>query len=230
MSYCVNCGVKLKNSEKKCPLCNTPVINPNKKNSDYEPAYSNKIEDFKKINYKYLSKLVILLLMFTSFIIVLVDLIFSRDITWSLYVVSSILYLGSYLSFMVYKNIYISLIINLLSTELFILLIAYLNNGMHWYLYLVLPFIIIIWLYIMLVTYLIKRKKGNFLKRISLCLLFCGLTIIAVEVCIDLFRFNIINYNWSLYAALPITIISTLIFILSYSKRIVDEIKQRMFI
>ena len=29
MSYCVNCGVELDASLKNCPLCNTPVINPN---------------------------------------------------------------------------------------------------------------------------------------------------------------------------------------------------------
>lgn len=29
MSYCVNCGVELEKSIKKCPLCNTPVLNPN---------------------------------------------------------------------------------------------------------------------------------------------------------------------------------------------------------
>lgn len=29
MSYCVNCGVELEESIKKCPLCQTPVINPN---------------------------------------------------------------------------------------------------------------------------------------------------------------------------------------------------------
>ena len=28
MSYCVNCGVKLDDALNKCPLCNTPVINP----------------------------------------------------------------------------------------------------------------------------------------------------------------------------------------------------------
>lgn len=230
MSYCVNCGVKLKNSEKKCPLCNTKVINPNKVNSEYEPVYSNKIETFKKINYKYLSKLIILLLMATAFVILIFDFIISKNITWSLYVVASILYLCCHLSFAVVKNIYLSLVIHLVSTELFLLLIAYLNNGMHWYLYLVFPFIFIVWSYIILVTYLIKRKKGNFLKRISLCLLFCGLTVILVEASIDLFRFNIINYTWSLYAAFPITIISIFIFILSYNKKIVDEIKQRMFI
>lgn len=29
MSYCVNCGVELEESIRKCPMCNTPVINPN---------------------------------------------------------------------------------------------------------------------------------------------------------------------------------------------------------
>ena len=29
MSYCVNCGVKLEESLVRCPLCNTPVMNPN---------------------------------------------------------------------------------------------------------------------------------------------------------------------------------------------------------
>ena len=28
MSYCVNCGVELDASAKKCALCNTPVYNP----------------------------------------------------------------------------------------------------------------------------------------------------------------------------------------------------------
>ena len=29
MSYCVNCGVELTESANSCPLCDTPVINPN---------------------------------------------------------------------------------------------------------------------------------------------------------------------------------------------------------
>lgn len=32
MSYCVQCGVKLEQSLKTCPLCHTPVINPNELN------------------------------------------------------------------------------------------------------------------------------------------------------------------------------------------------------
>ncbi len=29
MSYCVHCGVELAPSEEKCPLCKTPVMDPN---------------------------------------------------------------------------------------------------------------------------------------------------------------------------------------------------------
>jgi len=48
MSYCVNCGVKLKSSEKKCPLCKTVVINPNKHDNIYEASYPKRIENIKK--------------------------------------------------------------------------------------------------------------------------------------------------------------------------------------
>ena len=30
MSYCVNCGVELDDTAQACPLCHTPVLNPNK--------------------------------------------------------------------------------------------------------------------------------------------------------------------------------------------------------
>ena len=34
MSYCVNCGVELDPSLTSCPLCNTPVVNPNETNTE----------------------------------------------------------------------------------------------------------------------------------------------------------------------------------------------------
>ena len=50
MSYCVNCGVKLDKSLKKCPLCNTVVYNPNIKEEINKPVYSTEIEIIKSIN------------------------------------------------------------------------------------------------------------------------------------------------------------------------------------
>ena len=48
MSYCVNCGVELEKSEKKCPLCGVEVINPAQPPEDKEPRqrpYPNRREE-----------------------------------------------------------------------------------------------------------------------------------------------------------------------------------------
>ena len=37
--YCVNCGVKLSDTEKRCPLCQTAVYHPDLPLRDAEPLY-----------------------------------------------------------------------------------------------------------------------------------------------------------------------------------------------
>jgi hypothetical protein len=230
MSYCVNCGVKLAKSEAKCPLCNTKVINPNKLKDDYVPAYSNKIEMIKSIDYKFTSRLILVILLTLASITVLCDLIITRNISWSIYVVCALIHLSSYLMFMVNKNIYISFGVVFITLELLLFSIAYLNNGLNWYIYLVFPFVFILFSYVLICTHIIKKRRKGLLRRFILCLLFSDIALICIESGIDLFRHNKFNYTWSLYAALPITIISFLLFILSFNRKLIEEIKQRIFI
>ena len=68
MSYCVNCGVKLKLSEKVCPLCNTKVINPNNLECIDKPVYPVLTDEFNKINYKFICEIITIVLCFASFI------------------------------------------------------------------------------------------------------------------------------------------------------------------
>ena len=230
MSYCVNCGVKLKKSEKVCPLCNTKVINPNIINDDYKPGYSSLVEEYNKINVKFLCKLITDILLVVASVTVLCDFIISKNLTWSIYVVASILYLDSKLTFVLFKKKFIPLLIELLSTEGLLFIIAYLNNGLHWFLYLVCPFIFIIWLYIILCIFIFSKKKFNFLRRFSLAFASISVVLLVIEGCIDLFKDEKIIFNWSIYAVLPIAIVSILIFIFSYNKKLIDEIKQRILI
>lgn len=228
MSYCVNCGVKLKKSEKKCPLCDTLVINPNKI-EDFTPVYSPEIEEFKRIDKKFISELIITILLVLSVIVVLCNLITSNEISWSIYVIISSLLISSQL-LLLHKNIYVALVCELISIELFMLAIAALNNGINWYLYLVMPFIFIIWSYIILCIYLLRRKESNVLKRFSISFAFSSIALLVIETCIDLYKYNEVNYNWSIYGVLPILIISIIMFIISCNKKLMEEIKQRMFI
>lgn len=230
MSYCVNCGVKLKESEKVCPLCNTKVINPNNLKTDFIPAYSQNIEKTKKVNKKYLCFLITIILMGVTIITVLCNLIFTGNITWSIYVVASILFLNSKLSFVLFKNKFFPLFIDLLTTETLIYVIAYLNNGLHWFYYLVCPFIFIIWIYIILCTFVLSKKKYNLLRRFSVAFSFISVILLIIESCIDMYKYEKITINWSIYAILPIIIIGTILFLISYNRKLIEEIKQRIFI
>ena len=58
MSFCVNCGVKLKQSEKVCPLCNTKVINSNNLECSDKPVYSILNDEYNKINHKFVCELI----------------------------------------------------------------------------------------------------------------------------------------------------------------------------
>lgn len=230
MSYCVNCGVKLKESEKVCPLCNTKVINPNNLKTEFIPAYSQNIEKAKKVNKKYLCFLITIILMGVTIITVLCNLIFTGNITWSIYVVASILFLNSKLSFVLFKNKFFPLFIDLLTTETLIYVIAYLNNGLHWFYYLVCPFIFIIWIYIILCTFVLSKKKYNLLRRFSVAFSFISVILLIIESCIDMYKYEKITINWSIYAILPIIIIGTILFLISYNRKLIEEIKQRIFI
>ena len=230
MSYCGNCGVKLKESEKVCPLCNTKVINPNNLKTEFIPAYSQNIEKTKKVNKKYLCFLITIILMGVTIITVLCNLIFTGNITWSIYVVASILFLNSKLSFVLFKNKFFPLFIDLLTTETLIYVIAYLNNGLHWFYYLVCPFIFIIWIYIILCTFVLSKKKYNLLRRFSVAFSFISVILLIIESCIDMYKYEKITINWSIYAILPIIIIGTILFLISYNRKLIEEIKQRIFI
>ena len=48
MSYCVNCGVELDASAKKCPLCDTPVYNPKAPEPEKQPEKPVKQPKAKK--------------------------------------------------------------------------------------------------------------------------------------------------------------------------------------
>ena len=143
---------------------------------------------------------------------------------------ASILFLNSKLSFVLFKNKFFPLFIDLLTTETLIYVIAYLNNGLHWFYYLVCPFIFIIWIYIILCTFVLSKKKYNLLRRFSVAFSFISVILLIIESCIDMYKYEKITINWSIYAILPIIIIGTILFLISYNRKLIEEIKQRIFI
>lgn len=90
--YCINCGVKLEASERKCPLCATVVFHPDLPMPNGERTYPlDRYPSMQKM-----SKRTILIVLTTLFLIpllitLLVDLRINRSVTWSGYVIGALI-------------------------------------------------------------------------------------------------------------------------------------------
>ena len=90
MSYCVNCGVKLEANLKCCPLCNTPVFNPNELNIPKPnppfPVEKGHVEPVKNNDVLILYTLVLAALAISCG---LLNLFVYNSTAWSIYIIGS---------------------------------------------------------------------------------------------------------------------------------------------
>ena len=97
MSYCVNCGVKLETSLKKCPLCNTPVINPNEQQPikpASRPPFPADRGQMEVVKRKDLAILIFVTLSAIALVSGMLNLfVFNTTNLWSLYVIGGCLLL-----------------------------------------------------------------------------------------------------------------------------------------
>ena len=94
MSYCVNCGVKLDPSLERCPLCNTPVINPNEVSHTHPvPPFPKEKGQVEVVKSKDLAILLSVSLTATAAVCGLLNLLVFSSSPWSLYVIGACLLL-----------------------------------------------------------------------------------------------------------------------------------------
>jgi len=94
MSYCVNCGVELDKSLKQCPLCATPVINPNDVIIE-EAVTTYPVEHMEKIvkKLRLISANLVTAIFLTALILCpLCNFVINDTLTWSKYVIPSIIF------------------------------------------------------------------------------------------------------------------------------------------
>jgi len=88
--YCVNCGVRLADTEKKCPLCNTSVYHPDIKQSEGSELYPAdrlpKREKPSHLGHMILS----LLFLITAGVVLYYDLSLDGRMVWSGYVIGAL--------------------------------------------------------------------------------------------------------------------------------------------
>lgn len=88
MSYCVNCGVELEASAKKCALCDTEVLNPKKAPEEKKLSLFADEEHHipEGVSKKFVAYVVSMVMLIPSLVCVLANALFFPGTFWSLYI------------------------------------------------------------------------------------------------------------------------------------------------
>ncbi len=222
---CKKCNVRIASYLDECPLCHekldytTPDKNP----------YNSQIENFsKRVNTIYFTKLIYKILIFSSLVVMLINLLVNKKISWSLYVLFSSIYISSFYSFIILQNKMKAFLINMFCLELLLFVISYLSHSTGWFLYLVGPIILFITLFVYLNVYL--TNKNNILRNLYYLLTYIASCLILINALIKLYKTGVFEITWSIYTTVVLSLLSIICFILSFNKKIENEIEKRFFI
>ncbi len=197
MSYCVNCGVELEKSLSKCPLCDTPVINPNVSDTEKPvPAFPERIVLPTATKNKFSAIIVSLLILIPNIVCVITNLLFNPDILWSIYVVSSsaiFWFLFVFPFIMKSKHKYLTIAIDAIATAAYVFVFYYYNSAQTgWFWSLAIPLDIGIFACVAVLTAYFSKKRTLTQNLIAV---FSALTFVSayIGVLVNLYSSSVIT-------------------------------------
>ncbi len=232
MSYCVHCGVELDPSLKKCPLCNTPVLDPNnipyfEASSPY-PAQRGKVEPVRR---KDAAIFVSVLLVTISLTCGLLNrLVFSRNL-WSLLVIGFCVVIWVIcIPFIFYRKLspYLAVLLDGLAVSFYLYLISRLTGSADWLFYLGLPIVALFTLLLELFMVLISKIGHSFfpmtLYIFSLIPIFC----IGIELLCRNFLESPMRITWSAIVLTVCVVFIIAIVTIILLPRVREEARRRL--
>lgn len=235
MSYCVNCGVELASSEKKCPLCQTPVLNPNSpwKEPRTRP-YPEKVERvMSRIDRRYGAILGTLCLLIPVVVTTLTDLLTNHQFVWSPYVVGAIMCVFVFVLvpwFVLNKRYYLFILLDAIATTLYLAYISGETSDFSWFMPLALPLVIIAAVLAIIIVLVIKTKHLHGLYKPALLIDYFAVACVSVELLIDVYTTAMVSLSWSLIVFGSVAMLSAILVVIEKKQKLKERIRRRLFV
>lgn len=232
MSYCVNCGVKLEHSIKKCPLCNTPVINPRELDSASTPApYPEKRGQVEAVKKKDIAVLVSVILITTATVCGLLNLFTYPNVRWSLPVIGicGLLWVF-FVPFLIYAKLplFLYLLFDGVSIGLYLYMLTLMTSSNRWFYEIALPIVLLYTLLIELMAFLLKKFGVSIL--FTALVFFSGLAAfcVGIECIVDLSLHGAISLFWSAVVLTVCVILDITLITVMAKKRLRNALRKRL--
>lgn len=230
MSYCVNCGVKLGQNARNCPLCGVEVINPNdpidqstaKRFPQKQDVYNTTFERNLWI------KIVTIMLAIPMLLAVIINFMFGEGLNWSLYVVSSLVLVWTWLiSPFLFNHNYVTLWFSIDAISLlgFLYLIQFLTASQDWFFSLALPIISTFTFLFLILVLLIRQKIIREMQIVACIFISLSIFFILTNIVINFRNMGKFKMDWALLIVIPFTAFALIATLLQKRRWIVEELK-----
>lgn len=229
--YCVNCGVKLADTEKQCPLCGIRAFHPDLTREEGENLYPKDRYPANPKSSRVIQIIVTALFLLPLLITLQCDLQINRAITWSGYVVGALLM--SYVIIVLPNwfrkpNPVIFVPIDFGAVGLYVLYIN-LATGGGWFLSFAFPIIGGVGLIVTAVVTLMRYVPKGALYTFGGAFVALGGFMVLVEF-LESVTFDVKMVGWSVYPLLTLVILGGILIYLAANRNARQTMERKFFL
>ena len=230
--YCVNCGVKLGDAEKSCPLCGTAAFHPDIPRPQGEPLYPADRLPAPQVSSRGGQIILTALFLLPLLICLQCDLLVAGRITWSGYVAGALV--TAYVLLVLphwfrRPNPVIFCPVSFGVAALYLMYINYAVRG-SWFLSFALPVTAGVGLISTAVTALLRYLRRGRLYIFGGAMIVLGAFMLLVEFLLCVTFTAIRFYGWSLYPLSALAVLGGMLIFLAVNRRARERMEKRFFI
>ncbi len=203
MSYCVNCGVELNATASFCPLCHTPVHNPNQPVDIFSPPpFTTERSEVPPASKKQFAILLTTIYLSAAICCGVLNVFLKTEHLWSLYVIGAFIMLWIWtvppLLHRKKATFRLQLLADILAIAIYVSLIAVNLDNWDWYWHLALPIILLLGAIFLLWGFTIGERSRSTLTSMMIIIGSIGVFSLGVELFSDSFFHGAWKPGWSL--------------------------------
>lgn len=229
--YCVNCGVKLADTEKCCPLCGVAAYHPDIQREEGYPLYPGEKLPAYQVSSRTSQIVVTTLFLLPLLITLLCDLQINGQVTWSGYVMGALAV--GYVIFVLpcwfpRGNPVAAAACDFVAIGLYLLYINYAVAG-DWFLSFAFPVTGAVGLIVTAVTALLRYVRQGALYIIGGAISALGVFMPLMEYLLVI-TFSLRFVGWSFYPLVALGLLGGMLIFLAVNRRAREKMEQKFFL
>jgi len=226
--YCVKCGVRLQDGVNSCPLCNTPVWNPER--PEVERGYPNHYPSLHKESSRPFAVAMSVISVMAAAVILTICFRIYGKLNWGGYAIGGIALLyvvGVLPNWFRNPPIEVFVPVGHAAAALFVLFIC-LRTGGNWFMSFAFPVIFISCLLFTAVACLLKHVRGGRLFILGGFLLGIGGFTVLIEF-FEHLTFGVPMFLWSLYSLIAFAVVGGFLLLAGMVPSLRETLEKRFF-